>query len=90
MAHKRKPIGRHTDTGDLPGTSTTSSPRPLLPEWAFVVQFREETAVEQGHIEGRVEHVVSGQATRFHSVEELLAFIAQVLTAVPMPPPATR
>ena len=32
--------------------------------------------------EGRVEHVVSGQAAHFHSLEELLAFIARVLTAV--------
>ena len=61
---------------------------PLLPEWAFVVQFREGTEVEQGRVEGRVEHVVSGQATRFHSMEELLAFIARVLTAMRAPPPA--
>jgi hypothetical protein len=32
--------------------------------------------------EGRVEHVVSGQVVRFHSSEELLAFLARVLTVV--------
>jgi hypothetical protein len=48
---------------------------------AFVVQFQADTAVEQGYVAGRVEHVVSGQATDFQSLETLLAFIAQVLRA---------
>jgi hypothetical protein len=30
--------------------------------------------------DGRVEHLVSGQAARFHSLEELLAFMVRVLT----------
>jgi hypothetical protein len=29
-----------------------------------------------------VEHVVSGRASQFHSLEELLTFFAQVLAAV--------
>jgi hypothetical protein len=33
----------------------------------------------QGRLARRVEHVVSGQATVFQSLETLLAFIAQVL-----------
>ena len=49
--------------------------------WAFVVQFQADTAVELGHLAGRVEHVVSGRATAFQSLETLLAFIAQVLHA---------
>jgi hypothetical protein len=32
--------------------------------------------------EGRVEHLASGHVGRFHSAEELLAFLARVLTAV--------
>ncbi|MGH8066341.1 MAG: hypothetical protein ACRERE_14110 [Candidatus Entotheonellia bacterium] len=48
---------------------------------AFVMQFQSDTAVEQGYLAGRVEHVVSGQATDFQSLETLLAFIAQVLRA---------
>ena len=60
---------------------------PLSPHRAFVVQFRVETDVERGRFVGRVEHVVSGQATRFHSLEELLAFIQRVLTAVRHEPP---
>ena len=55
---------------------------PLSPHRAFVVQFRAETAVQQGRFVGRVEHVVSGQAAHFQSVEELLAFIGRVLTEV--------
>ncbi len=49
---------------------------------AFVVQFRENTDIEAGRLEGKVEHIASYQATRFHSVDELLAFIARVLTEI--------
>ncbi len=59
---------------------------PLSPYRAFVVQFRAETNVARGHYAGRVEHVVSGQATHFGSLEELLAFIGQVLATVRAPP----
>ena len=55
---------------------------PLSPHWAFVVQFRVGTDVERGRLEGRVEHVVSGQAIHFSSLEELLAFMGRVLTEV--------
>ena len=55
---------------------------PLSPHRAFVVQFRAELDVARGRCAGRVEHVVSGQATHFHSLEELLAFMARVLTRV--------
>lgn len=51
----------------------------LSVHWAFVVQFQTDTIVEQGSLAGRVEHVVSGQATTFQSLETLLAFIARVL-----------
>ena len=46
---------------------------------AFVVQFLATAEVAAGRMEGRVEHVVSGQATNFTSVEDLLAFMAPVL-----------
>ena len=55
------------------------NPAGLSVHRAFVVQFQADTAVEQGHLAGRVEHVVSGQAADFQSLETLLAFIAQVL-----------
>ena len=55
--------------------------RPPFPaERAFVVQFRAEAALAQGHWVGRVEHVVSGQATHFDTPDALLVFMAQVLT----------
>ena len=57
------------------------NPAPLSVTRAFVVQFRADTSVEQGHLIGRVEHVVSGQATDFQSLETLLTFIARVLSA---------
>ena len=58
---------------------TGDDPAHLSVHRAFVVQFQADTAVEQGRLAGRVEHVVSGQATDFQSLETLLAFIAQVL-----------
>ena len=46
---------------------------------AFVIQFRPETDIESGRFEGKIEHVASCKAKRFHSLDELLAFIADVL-----------
>jgi len=54
---------------------------PLSPHRVFVVQLREQADVEHGQWAGRVEHVTSGQATHFHSVEELVTFIATLLTS---------
>jgi hypothetical protein len=54
----------------------------LSPHYAFVVQLSAETQVEAGHLVGRVEHVVSGQAAHFHSLEALLAFLARLLKQV--------
>ena len=57
-----------------------------MDEWqyklAFVIQFRPETDVEKGQFEGKVEHIASHDGTRFHSLDELLSFIASVLTEV--------
>lgn len=52
---------------------------PLPPSHTFVVQFYADVRVEGGRVAGRVEHLVSRQATTFQSLEALLAFIAQVL-----------
>ena len=46
---------------------------------AFVIQFRADTDIAADCFQGKVEHVASCQAKRFHSLEELLAFIATVL-----------
>ena len=49
---------------------------------AFVVQFTAQTNRAAGCWTGRVEHIVSGQATRFTSLDELLAFFERVLIRV--------
>lgn len=51
---------------------------PLSPSRAFVIQLREGTEVGK-RFAGRAEHVQSAHAAQFQSVEELLAFIEQVL-----------
>jgi hypothetical protein len=60
--------------------------RPMNEGWqhkgAFVIQFRPETDIQAGRIEGRVEHIASYDSTRFFSLEELLCFIAIVLAKV--------
>lgn len=52
-------------------------------EWqyqgAFVIRFRPETDIAAGNCAGRVEHVASYEATHFHSLDELLAFVARLL-----------
>jgi hypothetical protein len=63
-----------------------NSAEPLSPHRAFVVQFRARLNVARGRCAGRVEHVVTGQTTHFASLEELLAFMARVLTTVRAPP----
>jgi hypothetical protein len=47
-----------------------------------VVQFGRETDLDTGRMAGRVEHVVSGKAARFQSVDELMAFMTEVLREV--------
>jgi hypothetical protein len=60
--------------------------RLLMEGWqskaAFVIQFRPETDIESGRFEGRVEQIESYKAMRFHSLDELLAFIASALTEI--------
>jgi hypothetical protein len=51
----------------------------------FVVQFRAPPTGASTFYDGRVEHVVSGQVIRFHSLEELVAFMISVLTDVQPP-----
>lgn len=55
---------------------------PLSPYYAFVVQWATDTQIEEGHLHGRVEHVVSRHAIHFTSLDELLAFMARVLRKV--------
>jgi hypothetical protein len=57
-------------------------PPPLPTNRAFVVQFRAQPPEAPMDWDGRVEHVVSGQMTHFHSLEELMAFIRRILAGV--------
>ena len=57
--------------------------QPSLPtNRVFGVQFRIQPAGAPSQYDGRVEHLVSGQVARFHSLEELLAFMTRVLAEV--------
>jgi hypothetical protein len=72
------------ESHSTPQAEAPESPEgsPLSPRRAFVVQFREETEGAQSHVAGRVEHMVSGHATRFHSPDELWAFFTRILATV--------
>jgi hypothetical protein len=60
-----------------------SQPQPTFPTTrAVVVQLRTHTPGAPARYDDRVEHLVSGQVGRFHSLEELLAFMSRVLTDV--------
>ena len=62
-------------------TATPIAEAPLSPHWAFVVQLREGTTLTPNALHGRIEHIVSGRATLFTSLEEVRAFMERVLTA---------
>lgn len=64
---------------------TTEEPL-LSPQRAFVLQFYPEADMGRGCFIGRVEHVISGQAARFNSLDTLVAFLGRVLTAVSTAP----
>jgi hypothetical protein len=46
-----------------------------------VVQLRQGTALTAHQLHGRIEHICSGQATTFRSLEEVRAFMERVLLA---------
>ena len=68
-----------------PITPDSSAENVLPVDRAFVMQLN-ATATTQGQLSGRVEHVVSGQAAHFQTLDQLLAFIARVLTALETTP----
>ena len=66
--------------------SDLATNKPLPVQRAFVVQLYATAAVAQGQLVGRVEHVLSGQATHFHTLEELMAFMTQILAVLDTAP----
>jgi hypothetical protein len=76
----------------MPGTNTAwqgvnNASIPTLPpdQSGVVVQFRAPPTGGSPFYDGHVEHVVSGQVIRFHSLEELMAFGISVLTDMQAP-----
>ncbi|HEX5733805.1 MAG TPA: hypothetical protein VF131_13295 [Blastocatellia bacterium] len=47
-----------------------------------MIQFMANADIQSGRLEGRVEHVSSSKAAHFHTLDELLIFLARVLTDV--------
>ena len=58
----------------------------MMKDWqhtsAFVIQFQSQTDIGKGQFEGRVEHIASSRNTHFHSFDEFLTFVADVLSQV--------
>jgi hypothetical protein len=67
-------------TSEAHVNSDVQEAHPLPSDRAFVLQLRADADPGQGLIFGRVEHVVSARATHFHTLDELLAFIARELS----------
>jgi hypothetical protein len=61
----------------MPPTPARRGPFPI--QHACVLQFAADTGLDAQGLAGRVEHVASGQASRFESMEGLVAFVIQVL-----------
>lgn len=60
---------------------------PFPPDWAFVLQLRAHTPFAADRLCGRIEHVQSGQAGLFASLEEARAFMERVMAGAATPPP---
>ncbi len=79
MIHTERPLKTTRQRQTRQTRPTPDVEQPLSPTRAFVVQFREEPEEAGNRFAGRVEHVTSGQAARFESPEDLLAFLVRVL-----------
>ena len=71
-------------------TPSAETARPLPARRAFVVQFSAQTQVDLGRFAGRVEHVVSGHARRFQTLDELVGCLVQLLVTLGTTPPEGR
>lgn len=82
MTAQRNPHARST-----PLSPPSPLPAPLSPHWAFVVQLRQGTSFTPDAIQGRIEHIVSGHAAPFSSLEDVRTFMERVLTPPEEKPP---
>jgi hypothetical protein len=71
----------------MPNVSDRKPLSTLPPEGAFVLQLQSGVDVGAGSIAGRVEHITTGRAMRFASLDDLLTFIAAAFKAPPARPP---
>lgn len=62
----------------------------LPPDWAFVVQLHGGTPFAPALLRGRVEHVASGRACDFGSLEAMRVFMEAVMAPPADPDPAPR
>lgn len=58
---------------------------PLAPTWAFVLQLREGTSFDAAALRGRIEHIASGKASDFASLEEVRVFMQGVMEQLGRP-----
>lgn len=74
-----------------PHTVTMTQEEPLLsPQRAFVLQFHPGTNIADGCFSGRVEHVQSGKAIGFDSLDGILTFLDNVLVEVTKNSPGNK
>jgi hypothetical protein len=63
---------RTTAPADEHATATPPGRAALPAERAFVVQLRADADLARGIVAGRIEHVVSGVAASFESIEQMV------------------
>lgn len=63
---------------------------PLTPESAFVVHFAPAAAGATETVQGRIEHITSGQSMRFASAAELIGFMQHTVAPRPGAAPVER
>lgn len=63
--------------------TTPGTPLCFPPDWAFVIQLQAGTPFAATLLCGRIEHVQTGHAGLFASLEEARQFMQRVMAAVP-------
>jgi hypothetical protein len=69
------------DRAEGPAPGGPGHPPALPYAKAFVVQFAAETDADLNHAAGRIEHLQTGQRSRFASLDEMLARMRAILTS---------
>lgn len=49
---------------------------------AFIIQCADDVVINAGKREGRIEHLASSNSVDFHSLDEVLTFLDQILTGI--------